>query len=823
MRGDRLLAIICVLGFSAPALAEEPAPDGIAAQIAFKQAAIDALQREVDQLCLQQGLSTQLMFHVRMVEVNLTRLPNEGLGVWILGEPGEAGQPPAAGECVLSAKKAKGYQQVLEHLQKKNVAQLISDPTLVTIPGRPAHFNEGGELPAGKDANGQPIYKKFGTEFEVNARRIGSNRISAKVMLRVSTPEELPSKSGEGPQYAFRVRQCDTCFELNAGETFFLRGAPQAKTVVKHDPVRDETQTVEEQTMLQLMVTPEIIEGPIPGAMTTVQTATQNTFDASGFPAPMVTTLPPGVPYPGAQQPPQPVAAPGRPAVVYLPNPVPVPDIINKSQHAAGIDVSAWTYTVSLNQLRKHGIEARSVKEVCEQLGLACREVDGASETPASGGKQLVVDAKDLESAAELRQTMTKNGVLVGQTFMQSHTRDGGSAGGGSQSQKWQSTPDGAPPMADAPKQQENFEVKMRPRVLKGGVILVEFTALREVTGPTIVSPTPIAEPVPRPRPTFVQRNVLVNAGQYAVIDGGTIEQPSLKAGEDATPETYIYLHLVTAKVHDEMAPAAVPAPAAYRQGLPALWQRPVGPSRQFTPPHISAVPFPAVYPGIPMPVPAPAAPLVADDSRRPINIQAVIAEVNLTKLRALGHKVDNEQQVYELFGMPFEKGPLAKIDDHEAVEKRVRPLMEQGAFSILSSPQIITLDGQDASVSCGSRCPVTGRDTGISLKLVPHQKDDGQIQIDFTGTFTAPKPVPADAPADYAKNAVAVREMQTSFLAAPHQTIVLPGGFVVRETKSTENGVEKTGVEEIMPLYFVTASVPELQEARAVRAVRSE
>jgi len=544
MRGDRLLAMICVIGFSAPALAEELAPNDIAAQIAFKLAAIDALQREVDQLRLQQGASTQLMFHVRMMEVNLTGLRNLGLDVSIFGQPGEVGQP-AADDCVLSVEKAKEYRSILENLQQRDAAQLISDPTLVTIPGRPAHFNEGGELPAGRDANGQPIYKKFGTEFEVNARRIGSNRISAKVMLRVSTPQELPSKSGEGPHYAFRVRQCDTGFELNAGETFFLRGAPQAKAVVKHDPASGREQTVEEQTMLLLMVTPEIIEGPIPGAMTTVQTATQNTFDASGFPRPMVTEFPIGVPYPGAQQPPQPVAAPGRPSVVYLPNPVPVP------------------------------------------------------------------------------------------------------------------------------------------------------------------------------------------------------------------------------------APTAPP--------------------------------------------------LAADDSRQPINIQTVIAEVNLTKLRTLGHKVSSEQQVYDLLGMTAVKGPVATIGDHDAVGKRVEPFMDQGALTILSSPEIITLDGQDATVSCGNRCPVTGRDTGISLKLVPHLKDNGHIQIEFTGTFTAPKPVPADAPADYAKDAVAVREAQTSFLAAPHQTLALSGGIVERETKSTENGVEKSGVEEIMPLYFITASVPELQEARAVRAVRAE
>lgn len=543
MRGDRLLAMICVFGFSAPALAEETAPNDIAAQIAFKQAAIDALQREVDQLRLQQGFSTQLMFHVRLVELDLTKLRNLGLDLSIVGQPGEAGQP-AADDCVLSAEKAREYRLILEALQKKNVVRLISDPTLVTIPGRPAHFNEGGELPAGKDANGQPIYKKFGTEFEVNARRIGSQRISAKVMLRVSTPEQLPSTSGDGPQYAFHVRQCDTGFELNAGETFFLRGGPQMKAAVKHDPPTGREQTVEEQTMLLLMVTPELVEGPIPGAMTTKKTATQSTFDASRFPRPTVTEFPIGAPYPGAQQPPHPVAATGRPAVVYLPNPVPVP---------------------------------------------------------------------------------------------------------------------------------------------------------------------------------------------------------------------------------------------------------------------------------------SPAAPLAADDSRQPINIQTVIAEVNLTKLRALGHKVDNEQQVYELFGMTIAKGPVATIDDHEAVEKRVEPFLDQGALSILSSPEIVTLDGQDATVSCGNRCPVTGRDTGIALKLVPHKTDDGQIKIEFTGTFTAPKPIPADAPADHARDAVAVREVQTSLLAKPHQTLVLSGGIVGRETKSTENGVEKTGTEEIMPLYFITASVPELKEARAVRAVRPE
>jgi hypothetical protein len=212
---------------------------------------------------------------------------------------------------------------------------------------------------------------------------------------------------------------------------------------------------------------------------------------------------------------------------------------------------------------------------------------------------------------------------------------------------------------------------------------------------------------------------------------------------------------------------------------------------------------------------PVPAAPnAVLEDAESVIRITAVVVEANLTKLRALGHEVKSEKELFELLGFQHSKGPFATIEDDEATWEKFEPLLEQKAATILSSPELITRDGQEATIAIGESAGPECALPGLHLKITPRKVGD-ELALEFDGTFKCRKPVPADAPPGYAKNPIALSKVQTTLGAKPGQAVVIHGGNLERATTTTENGEEKTTTEEIVPLYILTATIPNAKPAK--------
>ncbi len=117
---------------------------------------------------------------------------------------------------------------VLDALVQNNLAKTLSEPTLVTVSGRPAYFNVGGEVPVPASGLGAAnvTFRPFGTQVDFVPIVRGGGRIRLEVRPRISDVDPSLSVSGIP---GFRVRTIDTGVDMMAGETLALGGLVQTR------------------------------------------------------------------------------------------------------------------------------------------------------------------------------------------------------------------------------------------------------------------------------------------------------------------------------------------------------------------------------------------------------------------------------------------------------------------------------------------------------------------------------------------------------------------------------------------------------------------
>lgn len=285
----------------------------------------------------------QVMLHVKVLEISRTKFRNLGIDWAAVGVDGFLTQgvgdliTPFAQPLVGSGAAGlvnsgdvtatfgiindnSAFFGVIEALERKNVARLISDPTLVTVSGRPAFFNEGGEFPILVPQSLGTVsieYKKFGTQMDFVPIVLGNGLIRLEVRPRISEIDDARSVIVQGQNVpALRVREVDTGAEMRAGQTLAIAGLIQQKTDsdIRQVPVvgsipyigvlfsrkREATNEVE----LLVLITPELVE-PMdchevppcgPGTMTTLPTGWQY-YMKNHIEVPKC--CPDGSPYPG--------------------------------------------------------------------------------------------------------------------------------------------------------------------------------------------------------------------------------------------------------------------------------------------------------------------------------------------------------------------------------------------------------------------------------------------------------------------------------------------------------------------------------------------
>ncbi|MEX0711278.1 MAG: pilus assembly protein N-terminal domain-containing protein [Pirellulales bacterium] len=237
----------------------------------------------------------QVLLQVRVMEVSRTKLRRAGVDFAAFSSSGDffvssisgliatasntAGTVTSTGGETASfgiLDSSNSFFAFLELLQQRNLAKILAEPQLVTVSGRPAFFNSGGEFPILVPQSLGTVsvqYRKFGTQVDFVPIVLGNGAIRLEVRPRVS--EIDPSRSvtiNDTSVPGLRVREVDTGVEMRAGQTLAIAGLVQNRVEAQVRGVpwvsdlpwvgaafRRTSEEVNEIELL-IMVTPQLVD-----------------------------------------------------------------------------------------------------------------------------------------------------------------------------------------------------------------------------------------------------------------------------------------------------------------------------------------------------------------------------------------------------------------------------------------------------------------------------------------------------------------------------------------------------------------------------------
>ncbi|MEX1041085.1 MAG: hypothetical protein WDZ51_10660 [Pirellulaceae bacterium] len=314
----RALPLLLLLGFSAVGLSQNPSQQPPQRGFTLQQdnpnpadaekrrqseeelqrliTSRDAMTKEIQRLRQITGRHQQVLVSVKVYELSLNKarkaeLDVEGVDLKTLGAGGlaaamEAGLLDEPGQAVNANGGHRGNEalhiRVLEHDEtfKKIIAELkqagtlevLAEPTLVTLSGRPASFHSGGEfpIPVSQPKGDTAIeFKEFGTQLDIVPVVLGNDRIRLDVRPQISEIEPaLGVMLGDLMVPGFRSRGVNTQVEMNAGQTLVLAGLVQQRKAREESDAGDKDNQPEtgpdanemEETELIVIVRAEIME-----------------------------------------------------------------------------------------------------------------------------------------------------------------------------------------------------------------------------------------------------------------------------------------------------------------------------------------------------------------------------------------------------------------------------------------------------------------------------------------------------------------------------------------------------------------------------------
>ena len=244
---------------------------------------------------LQVGGVQQVLLHVKVMEVSRTKLRDLGFdwayisGNNIIASSGaglltdaiaattdEAASVTASGTFRFNIINGPDtFFGVLQAMRKDNLAKILAEPTLVTVSGRPASFQSGGEVPVvtggGLGVPANTVYKQYGTQVDFVPIVLGNGRIRLEIRPEVS--EIDGANKGPGGEPAFRNRRVDTGVEMQAGQTLAIAGLissrieserlglPWVSELPYVGAAFRRTQEKMNEVELLVLVTPELVSG----------------------------------------------------------------------------------------------------------------------------------------------------------------------------------------------------------------------------------------------------------------------------------------------------------------------------------------------------------------------------------------------------------------------------------------------------------------------------------------------------------------------------------------------------------------------------------
>jgi pilus assembly protein CpaC len=243
---------------------------------------------------LKVGGVQQILLHVKVVEVSRTKLRELGFDFWT-GNKSFFLSSTVSGLAVPNASPSGvfgptgletarfgvvsdnfAFFGLIDALREYDLAKIMAEPTLVTVSGRPAFFNSGGEFPILIPAGLGTVsveFKKFGTQVDFVPIVLGNGNIRLEVKPRVSFVDPSLSVTAQGITVpGLNVREVDTGVEMKAGQTFAIaglvqnrlettnRGIPYLADLPYVGAAFRKTHEKNNEVELVVMVTPELVD-----------------------------------------------------------------------------------------------------------------------------------------------------------------------------------------------------------------------------------------------------------------------------------------------------------------------------------------------------------------------------------------------------------------------------------------------------------------------------------------------------------------------------------------------------------------------------------
>jgi pilus assembly protein CpaC len=229
------------------------------------------------------GGAQQVLLKVKVMEVSRTKLRNLGVDFSFSGSGGfftsTAGGIIPGDETIDFGIFDGGdeFLATIEALQQNRLIKTLANPTLVTVSGRPASFNSGGEIffQVNNGVSGSTVEsEKFGTLVHFVPIVLGDGRIRLEVRPTISELDDSAPIGGE--IFRTKISEVDTGVEMQAGQTLAIAGLIQTRVKANQRglpyisdipylgvPFRRVSEEVEEIELL-IFVTPEFGEAMDP-------------------------------------------------------------------------------------------------------------------------------------------------------------------------------------------------------------------------------------------------------------------------------------------------------------------------------------------------------------------------------------------------------------------------------------------------------------------------------------------------------------------------------------------------------------------------------
>ena len=185
------------------------------------------LQAEVDKLRAKTKTDQTVTLQVKLMELQVAKIKKLGLDLHIA--EGLGLKQINDGKLV----ELTELNRLIQPLRERGLVKVLAEPTIVTVSGRPATFQSGGEFPivVPQSLGSQSVeYRQFGTRMDCMAEVLENGRI--RLELRPTVSEIDTSRSIMIQQMSvpgLRTLSVDTAVEMEAGQTLVLSGMRQRR------------------------------------------------------------------------------------------------------------------------------------------------------------------------------------------------------------------------------------------------------------------------------------------------------------------------------------------------------------------------------------------------------------------------------------------------------------------------------------------------------------------------------------------------------------------------------------------------------------------